>query len=653
VVASIIDPLVREDGVGEPVLFMRTERGLDHQVSSSGAHPVRERLLAKARLAAQAAAAARPQAEGVSESADEDSGAGAAGTQSGSALREDERAADEAAALRFESLPQLADDLDLIGAPERQRSPPARSGPPVTAMSALLSSTLGGVCLIALLFALLIQVAPHTSFAVHPRPPEPAPGVALAAVTEPSSTAPRVKRPARQRAAPPWRLADAASDPQLRSVGARVGNNSLLGAMQAAGISQRDAYRVLRAFEGVKDLNRCRPRDRFSALLDTETGRLSAFEYVVSDEEVYQAREGKDGTLKGQALILEVKRERTEGVIVVQGTLDEAAEKAGFEPGLTDVVNKALAGYSSVGEMKDGDVLAFVVQEVTVLGEFSRYAGIEALEYRPVGGEPVRVYYHATEKARGYVDSRGRVFGKSRWARPVAGASVTSRYNPKRMHPILKVIKPHNGTDFGAATGTPVLAAAQGQVSFVGRAGPNGNMVRLSHSGGYETGYSHLSRFAKGLRVGARVEQKQLVGYVGSTGRSTGPHLHFSAKKNDRFIDPESLNLDAFGRLALSDRQVLSVLRQRYDRLLDALPIPEAHAPELAQSVMLPAAGTPAAAEAAVTESVAAALPGGVEAAVHSNALLASPASTRPAIYMSDQELMRQQPAVHAGEVAP
>jgi hypothetical protein len=206
------------------------------------------------------------------------------------------------------------------------------------------------------------------------------------------------------------------------------------------------------------------------------------------------------------------------------------------------------------------------------------------------------------------VDGKGRTFGKSRWARPVAGAGVSSRFNPKRFHPILKRIKPHNGTDFGAVVGTPILAAAAGDVTFVGPAGPNGKMVRINHGGGYETGYSHLSRFAKGLHAGEHVEQKTVIGYVGSTGRSTGPHLHFSAKRAGRFIDPESLNLDGLARIPAPDRQTFAVLRQRYDQLLDGLAASGARAHELAPvlAVNAPANVPGAAPSAAATPASAA-----------------------------------------------
>lgn len=620
VIARIVDPLVREDGRGDPQLILRTDARPSggSSLASRASHPVRDRLLAKARVASHAAGQApiespsEPDATPLEPSEPE---------------------------LGFKALSELADDLDLIGAPERRRTrAPEPAAPALTSAAALLLGTLFGVTLMAVLFASLIQLAPHD--AVTPGAPLPkqavvAPQVEQALTPKPG---PNVRRPPRRRVEGPWRIARAELDVSSKRVMGSVGANSFLAALQGAGIHLREAYRVLTAFNGVKDLNRCRPNDTFSALTDA-SGRLTAFEYIVSDEEVYQAREGKDGLLIGQKLDLSVRRDRVQGVIVVDGELDAAALEAGFEPGLGDVLDKALAGYSSVAELKRGDVLALVVQEVTVLGEFSRYAGVEALEYRPVGAEPVRIYYHETEKSRGYVDSKGRVFGKSRWSRPVPGAAVTSRFNPKRLHPILKRIKPHNGTDFGAPIGTPVVAAGSGKVLFVGPAGPNGNMITLAHSGGYQTGYSHLSRFAKGLKVGDRVEQKQLIGYVGNTGRSTGPHLHFSAKKGSRFIDPESLNLDAFSRLAVSDRELLTELRQRYDRLLSSLPIPEPRAPAAEPHESEPFNPAPAA-------TVQAAL----RPRASTGAVGAAPALS---IYLTDQELIQRQPNTHDGEVEP
>jgi murein DD-endopeptidase MepM/ murein hydrolase activator NlpD len=592
VVAKIIDPTVRDDGRGDPQFTLQPSERANPMRARGEPHPVRERLLARARSAMVAN-------EPASDIGANDSGRAPANDDwfsKPSDAADGERGREgDAKVPTFESVPELADDLDLIGAPERPR--PVRTphvSPALPAPTALLLGTLMGLVAISALFFALTRLDPHTPLRT-PDPPQVEAALEPPPVAEPAPppSIAQVQRPPRTRVPGPWRIADAVHDARSRPLRASMGQQTFLAATRDAGINLKEAYRVLSAFEGLKNLDRCRPKDSFTALVDAQSGRVTAFEYTSSEEDVYQAREGADGKLVARKLDLQVKRQRAQGVVVLDGSFEDSARRIGFEPGLGEYVNKALSGYTSVAEMKPGDVLGLVVQEVTMLGEFSRYAGVEALEYRPVSGEPLRIYYQEHDKSRGYVDAKGRVFGKSRWTRPVPGAGVTSRYNPKRMHPILKRIKPHNGIDFGSPIGTPVVAANAGKVSFVGRAGPNGNMVTIAHDGGIQTGYSHLSRFAKGLVSGARVEQRQTIGYVGSTGRSTGPHLHFSAKKNGRFIDPETLNLDGLLRLTV-DQRLSSDLRRRYDRMLDALKLPEPRAPDPPPMASTPA---PAAAE--------------------------------------------------------
>jgi murein DD-endopeptidase MepM/ murein hydrolase activator NlpD len=174
---------------------------------------------------------------------------------------------------------------------------------------------------------------------------------------------------------------------------------------------------------------------------------------------------------------------------------------------------------------------------------------------------------------RGYYDARARAPYEGGWRKPV-DAPITSRFNPKRMHPVLHRIMPHTGTDFGAPAGTPVGASAPGVVEFVGSGGPSGNLVTVKHAGGIQTGYAHLSRFADGLKVGDRVKRLQLVGYVGSTGRSTGPHLHFSAKRDGKFFDAETLNLDGLRVLEPSERTHFDKVKLEYDAKLDQIALP-------------------------------------------------------------------------------
>lgn len=147
---------------------------------------------------------------------------------------------------------------------------------------------------------------------------------------------------------------------------------------------------------------------------------------------------------------------------------------------------------------------------------------------------------------------------------PVDGARITSRYG-RRKHPILGYTKKHKGVDFGAKRGTPVYSAGAGVVNYAGWRGSYGKYVRVRHNGTYQTAYAHLSKVARGIRSGKRVRQGQVIGYVGSTGRSTGPHLHYEVLKNGGQINPLKLTFNS--RIQLGGKELKSFKSQR-DRIL-------------------------------------------------------------------------------------
>lgn len=396
------------------------------------------------------------------------------------------------------------------------------------------------------------------------QPNQPPPPVVAQLPPEPAP-APIVK---------PWRIEDEAFGPS-KIIRGKVGRRPFILAVQEDGLSKNQAYRVLNAFKGVHDLNKCRPHHRFLAMLNASGEELEAFEFVVSEEEIYQAREDADGRLVVKPLDMQIERRRESRAIAFDGeSFSESAKAAGFEPGLTKAVSRALRGHLNLAELRRGDVVKVIASEVTVLGDFARYERVEALEHAPARGKPLRVYYFHKDRTRGHFDRHGKAPASNGWRVPIPGARVSSKFNPKRLHPVLKRRMPHNGTDYAAPTGTPVQASSYGTVTFVGYSGPSGNLVKVRHPGGYETGYAHLSRFRRGLRVGQKVKRLQLVGYVGSTGRSTGPHLHFSAKRNGRFIDPESLKLDGMRRLPRRIRRVFGGVRKELDASLDSIPAP-------------------------------------------------------------------------------
>jgi len=597
----------------------------DAAVPSSSAHPVRDRLLARA-----AALRGPPSPEAESEDAPG-------------------------------MLATLEDEIDRVGPP---RPPAAPLGGRRAALSPNLVAVFGtlvGLVLVASLVALAMRLDPR-------RPPDEEPAVASVAPAAKPALPPPVPRRQRKRLPAPWRISDAKGDVAVRIVEGRIGLKPFLRALNEAGVPKKEAYRILRAMSDLHNFDKCDKNDQFFALLARDTSRLKAFEYVVGKEDIFQAREGPNGLLAAKKLDLHIERAQVTGAVQYLGkAFTDDAVRGGFETGLDKALEKAIEGHISLDELERGDVLRVVAQEVTVLGEFSRYAGIEAVEYRPAkGGESTRVYYFRGAKERGYYDQRGRALFEGGWRKPIKDAPITSRFNPKRMHPVLKKIMPHTGTDFGAPSGAPVGASSFGTVSFIGYAGPSGNLVKIDHPGGVETGYAHLSRFAEGLKVGDKVKRMQLVGYVGSTGRSTGPHLHFSAKRNNEFFDAETLNLDSMRVLPAEERAAFADTKRKYDALLDsiALPAPLEAAPAPPAAAQADAAhddvdlgpdeSAPAVA-AAVAASAAPAAPAAAAqgAPAPKPAAPAAPAGARPAaVYLSDKELMKLQGVTDNGEIS-
>ncbi|PSM51768.1 zinc metallopeptidase, M23 family [Campylobacter blaseri] len=147
------------------------------------------------------------------------------------------------------------------------------------------------------------------------------------------------------------------------------------------------------------------------------------------------------------------------------------------------------------------------------------------------------MYYYDSK----YYDEKGKMAEKFLFRLPVPGARVSSKFSPKRYHPVLKRYRAHLGTDYAAPKGTPIKAVADGKVVFVGKKGGYGNTIEISHINGYKSLYAHTSKFAKGMKVGRNVSQGQIIAYIGTTGLSTGPHLHLGLYKNNRAIDFEKV----------------------------------------------------------------------------------------------------------------
>ena len=189
-----------------------------------------------------------------------------------------------------------------------------------------------------------------------------------------------------------------------------------------------------------------------------------------------------------------------------------------------------------------------------------------------LNGQPRTLYRFTTTDGRtGYFDENGRSAEKAILKTPVSGARLTSGFGMRR-HPLLRYSKMHTGVDFGAPTGTPIRAASSGTVEVAGRQGAYGIAVKLQHNGKFETLYAHMSRLAKGLRPGARVNQGQIIGYVGATGRATGPHLHYEVRVNDRPVNPARIKSTGGRQLAGKDMTQFKQMKNRVAEMMKSAP---------------------------------------------------------------------------------
>jgi murein DD-endopeptidase MepM/ murein hydrolase activator NlpD len=390
-----------------------------------------------------------------------------------------------------------------------------------------------------------------------------------------------------QQRSPTWRVTQLSGDADIAMIDGVLARRPLLTALGAAGLPRSEAQRIARSLEDVRDVDRFGAKDTFTVARSKASGRVVAYEVASSPTDVWQGREQvlADSTTKlvARKLDLYFERVRIRKALVVGTDLRTSLIDAGLTPidDMLSMLDDALEGHAELSDVRPGARLRLVATQERVEGAFARWASLDAIEYIPAaaGAPPVRVYFFGADEERprerrGWYDAKGRQPYHGGWRSPVPLARIASRFNPHRMHPVLHVVMPHNGVDFAAPSGAPVYATAAGVVASVGGGGPCGNMVEIAHPGGITSVYCHLSRYASGLHVGQHVEARQLIAYVGQTGRVTGPHLHFGIKKNGVFIDPMTLRLDGVRVVPRGKRDEFDRLRAALDAELDTIPLP-------------------------------------------------------------------------------
>ena len=300
-----------------------------------------------------------------------------------------------------------------------------------------------------------------------------------------------------------------------------------------------------------------------------ETGELLAIRSKINDLETIRVdRQGDTFAFTSENVEPETRTRFAKGEI--NSSLFLSAQQAGLSHNLTMQMAN-IFGYDVdfAREIRKGDSFEVLFEELHVGDKRVGTNNILAARFTNRGKVFTAVRFTDKNGNSSYYRADGTSMRKAFIRTPVELARISSRYNPNRRHPVLKTVRPHRGVDYAAATGTPIRATGDGRVVHAGRKGGYGNTVVLKHGQKYQTLYAHMSRFAKGLKVGDNVSQGQVIGYVGTTGLSTGPHLHYEFLVNGTHVDPLNAKLPVADPVPQAERTAFMALSNRLMAKLD------------------------------------------------------------------------------------
>lgn len=341
-------------------------------------------------------------------------------------------------------------------------------------------------------------------------------------------------------------------------------------------LSKQESNRILNELKKYININKCKPNDFYEITYSTNTDieeTWTNFKYFPEGQYFYSIDKSTDNVLTSEKVELQTTSQIFEISGTIENSLWESMSASEIKPAIILAYADMFAWQIDfLTDCRQGDKYKLIYEVKTLEKKDTILSSeIVAGQYITATSTNTAIQFINSKGDEGYFDENGKSVKSAFLKAPLQFKRISSYFTKKRFHPILKYYRAHEGIDYAAPIGTPVSTVGDGIVTKSQYSGGYGNLVIIKHPNGYETYYGHLSKYGKGIKKGVRVKQGQVIGYVGSTGLSTGPHLDFRIKKNGSFFNYLTMKMPPTYTLTGKDKENFDIYKQELIKKLDNL----------------------------------------------------------------------------------
>jgi murein DD-endopeptidase MepM/ murein hydrolase activator NlpD len=343
--------------------------------------------------------------------------------------------------------------------------------------------------------------------------------------------------------------------------------------LQEYGVDGRAIHNLAEASRGVFDLRKIRRGKPYKVFCSTDSSHIVqyfVYEHTPIDYVIFSLHDSIYAQRHAKEVIVQSKQTSA----VISSSLWNAMLDNDLDPMLAFELSEIYAWTIDFFGLQKGDRFTVDYEEHYVDSTYIGLGQIHGAYFNHANHDFYAIPF-VQDGVESFYDQEGNSLRKAFLKAPLRYSRISSRYSHSRLHPILKIRRPHLGVDYAAPVGTPVLAIGDGKVIKTGYSKGNGNMVKIQHNSVYATAYLHLSRYGKGVKIGAYVKQGDIIGYVGNTGLSTGPHLDFRFYKNGHPVDPLKVKAPPVEPVKQENLLTYDSIRLLTIRKLDQIAIPD------------------------------------------------------------------------------